>query len=130
MDAGKLCQDTRRTEAEFVDLKRAAPRYGQGSWISELDAANVQAEYNQARLPAPRASGVDESFVRRGTDRRSHCVQLSSVRAKELVPSGWAVRVATETDIEIVRASRSRRTEKRPGVPGSEQFRALAELRS
>ena len=102
-------------EAEFVDLKVQL----QSQFLNQrADAANVQAEYSQARLQAE----ADEKLREEGLIG-DLIVQLSSVRAKELAIRHELEQKRLEIASESVEAQLAARRAR------VEQFRALAELR-
>ena len=98
-------------EAEFVDLKVQL----QSQFLDQrADAANVQAEYNQARLQAE----ADEKLREEGLIG-DLIVQLSSVRAKELAIRHELEQKRLEIASESVEAQLAARRARGRAVPGS-----------
>ena len=102
-------------EAEFADLKVQL----QSQFLNQrADAANIQAEYHQARLQAEADKKLHEEGI-----VGDLIVQLSSVRAKELAIRHELEQQRLEIASESVEAQLAARRAR------VEQFRALAELR-
>ena len=105
----------RAAEAEFVDLKVQL----QSQFLNQqADAANVLAEFNQAKLQAEADKKLHEEGL-----IGDLIVQLSAVRAKELATGTSSKQKRLEIASESVDAQLAARRAR------VDQFRALAELR-